>query len=122
MKVTRVSDLSSTVIVLPRNVPQTHDTTYERTALVDPLAWGVPDLVNIVRSLTCLTGAVTVPGLDEWVLLPDKVTSDPNLRMNPFPHLSVLHFTGCEMTWKDLTLGLTWASTCMRRDVSSKAC
>ena len=61
------------MIVLPRHVPQTHDTSYERTADVDPLAWGVPDLVNMVRSLTRLTGAVTVPGLDEWALLPDKV-------------------------------------------------
>ena len=60
--------------MLPRHVPQTHDTTYERTAVADPLAWGVPDLVNMVRSLGRLSGAVTVPDLDEWALLPDKVT------------------------------------------------
>lgn len=70
-----LAEWSNTVVVLPRHVPQTHDTSYERTAAMDPLAWGVPDLVNMVRSLTGLTGAVTVPGLDEWALLPDKVTS-----------------------------------------------
>ena len=69
------ADLRNTVIVLPRHVPQTHDTTHERTAAANSLAWGVPDMVNMVQSLVGLTGAVTVPGLDEWTLLPDKVMS-----------------------------------------------
>ena len=88
------ADLSNTVIVLPRNVPQTHDTTYERTAAVDPLAWGVPDLVHMVRSLTRLTGAVTVPGLDEWVLLPDKVTPDPT---SESPHFLTCPSSACTL-------------------------
>ena len=79
------ADLSKTVIVLPRHVPHTHDTTYERTAVADPLAWGVPDLVNMVQSLARLSGAVMVPDLDEWALLPDKVTPGSHVSITQRP-------------------------------------
>ncbi len=108
-----VADFSNTVIVLPRNVPQTHDTTYERTALADPLAWGVPDLVNMVRSLARLTGAVTVPGLDEWVLLPDKVASDPT---SVSPNSLICPSATCRPChMKGHAMGVTCAATCIVR-------
>ena len=65
--------MSKTTILLPRIVPQVHDATYERSALVDPLAWGVPELTAMVSSFTRLSGASTVPSLKEWPILPDKV-------------------------------------------------
>ena len=57
-------------------MPQVHDAGYERSAYVDPLAWGVPELTAMVRSFTRLTGASTVPSLQEWPILPDKVRPD----------------------------------------------
>ena len=72
------ADFSNSVIVLPRIVPQVHDTGFQRTSAVDPLAWGVPELAAMVRSLSQVSGAATVPGIDEWVILPDKVRACPD--------------------------------------------
>lgn len=75
------ADLSNTVIVLPRVVPQVHDTGYQRSAGVDPLSWGVPELAAMVTSFTQLSGASTLPSLEEWRVLPDKVSCSRNSLM-----------------------------------------
>jgi hypothetical protein len=65
--------LNNTVIALPRIVPQIHDNRYERTAGTDPYAWGVSEVIAMVRSLAHLSGATTMPSVEEWAVLSDKV-------------------------------------------------
>lgn len=69
--------LNNTVFALPRIVPQIHDNSYGRTAEADPYAWGVHELTAMVRSLTHLSGASTMPSIEEWAVLPDKVCFPP---------------------------------------------
>ena len=66
--------LRDTVIILPRVVSRIHDSMhYEAAAGEDPLAWDVAKLVGFVRALLERTGATSLPSLDEWAVLADKV-------------------------------------------------
>ena len=54
-------------------MPHVHEVSLERTAQIDPLAWDVPVLATFARSLVNLTGAATIPSVEEWAVLADKV-------------------------------------------------
>ena len=67
------ADLSNTVIVLPRVVPQVNDLSPNAFKTDDPRQWNVTALANLVQGFLNRTGATTLPGLTEWTILPNKV-------------------------------------------------
>jgi hypothetical protein len=66
--------LEEAVLLLPRIVPRLHDTGVNAGPGENPLAWGVPALVQQVEALVRRAGLTTLPSLEEWALLPDKVS------------------------------------------------
>lgn len=70
------ADLHNTVIVLPRVVPQVSDLSPEAFRPYDPREWNIPLLAGLVQGFLNRTGATTLPSLQEWTTLPDKVRAD----------------------------------------------
>ena len=76
--------LNNTVNLLPRIVSKVHDSCPPHRGAasgskLDPLGWDVAQLVDFVRALLEQTGAASVPSLEEWAILADKVISDSML-------------------------------------------
>ena len=69
------ADLSNTVVVLPRVVPQVNDLNPDSFRTDDPRLWNVTSLAGLVQGFLNRTGATTLPSLTEWTILPDKVRS-----------------------------------------------
>lgn len=61
------------MLLLPRLVPRLHDPSAEYTYGQDPLAWDVPLVLQQVQALIDHTGVSTLPALEEWAVLADKV-------------------------------------------------
>ncbi len=62
------------MIILPRVVPHVHQLESSHVEPRDPIAWEVPHLAALVANFCGATGATTVPSVEEWSVLPDKVT------------------------------------------------
>lgn len=62
--------------MLPRVVPQVSDLSPEAFRPYDPREWNIPLLAGLVQGFLNRTGATTLPSLQEWTTLPDKVRAD----------------------------------------------
>ncbi len=71
------AELSNTVVVLPRVVPQVNDLNPDSFRTDDPRLWNVTSLAGLVQGFLNRTGATTLPSLTEWTILPDKVCFSP---------------------------------------------
>lgn len=65
--------LENTVLLLPRLVPRLRDASLVGTLEEDPLSWGVPQVIQQVQALIDQSGLTTLPSLEEWATLSDKV-------------------------------------------------
>lgn len=65
--------LSNAVLLLPRIVPRLHDASVAPAFGENPLAWDVAQLVAQLQALVDRTGVTTLPSLQEWAVLPNKV-------------------------------------------------
>lgn len=65
--------LHNAVLLLPRLVPRLHDTGIQQTLDQNPRAWDVVHVIKQVEALVNLTGLTTLPSLEEWAVLADKV-------------------------------------------------
>ena len=59
--------------MLPRVVPQVNDLRPEAFQPYDPREWNVSSLAGLVQGFLNRTGATTLPSLQEWTTLPNKV-------------------------------------------------
>ena len=68
-------DLSNTVIILPRIVPRLHPvhTAQADHIYQDLVAWDVDFMIQMLQEFLRISSAKTLPTLDEYRILPDKV-------------------------------------------------
>ena len=68
-------DFSNTVIILPRIVPRLHPvhTAQADHIYQDLVAWDVDFVVQMLQEFLRISSAKTLPTLDEYRILPDKV-------------------------------------------------
>lgn len=67
--------IAGSVIILPRMLPMLHNKGHANvtSAFPPPAVWDVPIVLGMLEKYIAVAGVATVPSLQEYAVLPDKV-------------------------------------------------
>lgn len=70
-----LDSIAGSVVILPRLVPMLHDKEHSNvtSAFPPPVYWDAPLVLAMLAKFTAATRVATVPSLQEYAVLPDKV-------------------------------------------------